>query len=68
VQIVWVVDPKKRTVQVYTAPDKSVTLTEGQTLDGGNVLPGFKLALRTIFARMSSGRQPKPGRRKGGAA
>jgi Uma2 family endonuclease len=69
VRLVWVVDPKKRTVQVYTAPDQSIVLTEDQILDGGEVLPGFKLPLRKMFARVpaASGR-PKPRRRNGGAA
>jgi Uma2 family endonuclease len=69
VRLVWVVDPKTRTAQVYTAPDESAVLAEDQTLDGGDVLPGFKLPLRKLFARVSTaGGQPKPRRRKGGAA
>jgi Uma2 family endonuclease len=50
VRLVWYVDPKSHTVRVYTAPDRSVLLTEGQVLDGGDVLPGFALPLRTWFA------------------
>ena len=69
VRLVWVVDPKKRTVQVYTAPDRSSTLADDQTLDGGDVLPGFELPLRTLFARVpTSGGRPASRRRKGGAA
>jgi Uma2 family endonuclease len=69
VRLVWVVDPTKRTAQVYTAPDQSVVLTEGQTLDGGDVLPGFRLPLQKLFARVpTTGGRPKPLRRKGGAA
>jgi Uma2 family endonuclease len=68
-RLVWIVDPKKRTVQVHTAPDESTTLAEDQTLDGGDVLPGFELSLRTLFARVpTSGGRPAPRRRKGGAA
>jgi Uma2 family endonuclease len=52
VRLVWLVDPDKRTVQVATAPDCSVTLREGDVLDGGDVLPGFSLALRDLFARV----------------
>src|SRR5262249_42473795 len=40
-RLVWYVNPDKRTVQVFTAPDQSITLTETDTLDGGEVLPGF---------------------------
>jgi Uma2 family endonuclease len=63
VRLVWYVDPHRRTVQVYTAPDQLTQLREGQTLDGGTVLPGFTLPLEQLFAtppRPESG----PGRRK----
>ncbi len=61
VQLVWFIDPAKRAVTVYTAPDESTLLTEEQTLDGGRVLPGFGLPLRELFAKMSrqSGERPK---------
>jgi Uma2 family endonuclease len=49
-RLVWYVDPKKRTVRVYTARDRSVLLREDQALDGGNVLPGFSLSIRDWFA------------------
>jgi Uma2 family endonuclease len=50
VRLVWYVDPSKRTVQVYTAVDRSTLLDESQTLDGGDVLPGFSLSIRDWFA------------------
>jgi Uma2 family endonuclease len=50
VRLVWYVDPKKRTVRVYTARDRSVLLSEDQMLDGGDVLPGFTLSIRDRFA------------------
>ena len=49
VLLVWYVDPRTRTVEVFTGIDQSVTLDEAQTLDGGDVLPGFRLALRELF-------------------
>jgi Uma2 family endonuclease len=52
VRRVWFVDPKRRTVEVFTAPDQSVLLTEDQTLDGGDVLPGLVLPVCKIFARL----------------
>jgi Uma2 family endonuclease len=52
VQLVWEIDPFKRTVAVYTSPEASTTLTEQDTLDGGDVLPGFALPLRQLFARL----------------
>jgi Uma2 family endonuclease len=57
VLLVWFVDPEKRTVTVYTAPDQSVQLGEDDTLDGGDVLPGFALPLARLFARVA--RQPR---------
>jgi Uma2 family endonuclease len=53
VRLVWEVDPEKRTVAVYTAPEApAATLTEADTLDGGAVLPGFALPLRDLFAEL----------------
>jgi Uma2 family endonuclease len=50
VQLVWFVDPESRTIQVFTAPDRSVTLTEADTLNGGDVLPGLSLPVKQVFA------------------
>jgi Uma2 family endonuclease len=52
VRLVWFVDPDARTVEVYTAPDQSTALNEGDTLDGGAVLPGFAVPLRELFAEL----------------
>lgn len=50
-RLFWVVAPDERTVEVFTAPAESTLLTEADTLDGGEVLPGFQLSLREWFAR-----------------
>ena len=50
VRLVWLVDPRKQTVRVHTSADQSVLLKEGQSLDGGDVLPGFTLSLQELFA------------------
>lgn len=47
-QLVWLVIPQKRLVEVYT-PDDDFVLTEGDILTGGDVLPGFTLAVKDIF-------------------
>jgi Uma2 family endonuclease len=60
-RLVWFVDPETRTVQVYTSPEDSVTLTEVDTLDGGDVLPGFTLPVKDVFARV-----PRSKPRRGG--
>jgi Uma2 family endonuclease len=51
VRLVWYVDPAKRTVRVYTAREEPTLLRENQTLDGGDVLPGFSLKIREWFRR-----------------
>ena len=43
---VWIVDPRKRTVHVHTVPERSIHVGGDGTLDGGDVLPGFRLAIR----------------------
>ncbi len=54
VALMWIVDPEARTITVYTSPRNPKTLTETQTLDGGNVLPGFTLSLRDLFAELDA--------------
>lgn len=51
VQLVWVVDPIRKIVRVYT-PDHSshiLRASADDVLDGGDVLPGFALPLADIF-------------------
>ncbi len=51
VLLVWVIDPRTETAEVYTAPDEIRRLGIGGVLQGGKVLPGFRLPLRKLFAR-----------------
>ncbi len=52
VAIVWVVNPKTRTVEVYRAgqPDQPTEILglDGK-LDGADVIPGFELEVRDLF-------------------
>jgi len=50
-KLVWEVEPATRSVEVFTAPETSTTHDENATLDGGSVLPGFRVAVRDWFAR-----------------
>ena len=52
VELVWFVDPDKRTVRVYTSPDDSKELSGSDTLTGGDVLPGFKVKIAELFKRL----------------
>ena len=47
--LAWVVNPDARTVEVHRAGGPVVTLYEDDTLDGGEVLPGFALPVQEIF-------------------
>lgn len=50
VPLVWLVDRWAKTVTVLALRQEPVTLHEGDDLDGGAVLPGFRLAVAEIFA------------------
>ena len=52
VRLVWYIDHRSRTATVYTAIDQGQALNERDSLDGGDVLPGFRLRLRTLFAEL----------------
>lgn len=58
-RLVWMVDSDDRTVSVYTGPDKFTVLHESDTLDGGEVLPGFALPLKEVFAELDEQAPPK---------
>ena len=54
-RLVWEIDLCK-TVAVYTSPTKRTVLTEGDALDGGDVVPGFTLSLAELFDSMDDER------------
>ena len=47
--MVVVVNPRNRTVNVHT-PEDAITLTISDTLDGGDVVPGWQMPVADIFA------------------
>jgi Uma2 family endonuclease len=47
--LVWVVNPKRRTVTVYSSPSQAAILAINDELDGGEVLPGFRVRVSEIF-------------------
>lgn len=49
VRLVWIVEPRRRTVTVYRADRSARLLIEGESLDGGDVLPDFSLPVSDIF-------------------
>jgi Uma2 family endonuclease len=47
--LIWVVDPDAQTVEVYTPGQRAQKIGIDEVLDGGDVLPGFTLAVKDIF-------------------
>ena len=47
-RMVLVVNPRNRTVSVHT-PESVATLSEDETLDGGDVVPGWRLPIADLF-------------------
>jgi Uma2 family endonuclease len=50
--LVWIVDPETETVAVYASRNGKKTLSINDTLEGGRVLPGFRLPIKKLFARI----------------
>jgi len=50
VRLVWVVYPVEQWVYVYETVSAARILHRDDTLDGGEVIPGFRLALTEVFA------------------
>jgi Uma2 family endonuclease len=49
VKLVWVADPRKRQVYVYQSATKVQRFDVNNTLTGGDVLPGFGVAVADLF-------------------
>lgn len=47
--LVWVVNPRRRTITVYRSLTDITVLTENDYLDGEPVLPGFRLRVGDVF-------------------
>ncbi len=50
VRSVWVLHPESRRLYVYESSKQIHVVDEGDVLDGGTILPGFRLPLRELFA------------------
>jgi Uma2 family endonuclease len=49
-QQVWIVNPKLRTISVYRSQTDITTLSEQDTLEDVDLLPGFRLAVAEVFS------------------
>lgn len=47
-RLVWIIDPVTRTASVHRSRSDVIMLRDSDTLDGGDVLPGFRLALAEL--------------------
>jgi Uma2 family endonuclease len=49
VRLVWVIFPEEQLVQVWDSPSACRVVRVGQSLEGGEVIPGFQLSLAELF-------------------
>jgi len=57
VRLVWLINPKTQSAEAYTSPTRKRKIGKDQSLDGGDVLPGFRLPLKKLFERLK--RRPR---------
>ena len=59
VKLVWYVDPDRKEVDVYPKgnPKRKKTLGVADTLDGGDVLPGFAVPVARLFESRAPGKK-----------
>jgi hypothetical protein len=50
VPLIWLIDPDNETVTIIAAGQPTRVVKPGDTLDGGDVLPGFTVPVAEIFA------------------
>lgn len=55
VRLVWVLDPWQETITVFAPDAEERVLRPGDTLDGGDVLPGFSVPVAQIMAQLTDG-------------
>jgi Uma2 family endonuclease len=49
IPLIWVVNPETRTVRVLRSDRSSVNLRPKDTIDGGEVIPGFRCQVESFF-------------------
>lgn len=48
-RLLWKIDPSERCILVYQSPEPERLLRMGDQLEGGDVVPGFSLAVAELF-------------------
>ena len=61
VRLVWLIDPRTRTVMVWSSWTEPRLFTEDDTLDGADVLPGFSTPVRDILPPRDFAPEPPAG-------
>ena len=49
-RMVVIINPRKRTVTTYRSRSEITILTDDDTLDGADIIPGWQLPVQEIFA------------------
>ena len=52
VELLWMVDPRERTITVYRSSQEAVVYTEAQRVEGGKVLPGWEVDAAKLFGKL----------------
>ena len=65
VKLVWYVDPERKVVDVYPRgnPKRKRTLGVNDTLEGGDVLPGFEVKVSRLFESRAPAKKGKKGKK-----
>jgi Uma2 family endonuclease len=53
-RLVWIIYPDEKLIDVFQPQKPAVTFKIDDVLDGNDVLPGFTLSIRTVFAELES--------------
>jgi hypothetical protein len=51
VRLAWIIDPDPKTAVAYRSVADATPIAPRESLDGGDVLPGFTLSLAELFER-----------------
>ncbi len=51
-RLIWVLNPQEQTILVYHTPQPDLLLRTGDSISGGDVIPGFSLLLSELFAEL----------------
>jgi Uma2 family endonuclease len=51
-RLAWVIDPRRREARVYASATEYELVKESGVLEGGEVLPGFRMKLSELFSKL----------------